>query len=139
MIPTIYLSGPIAGCEDSEANDWRTLVENLSSVYHFKTKNPMVRDYREFDNKVMPLATVNLIVEEDKIDIDLSQALIVNYDETERCVGTVMETIYAWEKGKIVVVVTRPGYFPSPWLVYHSHYQTHSHEDAIKYIMERIG
>ena len=42
---TIYLAGPMAGCSDSEANDWRDYVtEKLQN--DFNILSPMRRDYR---------------------------------------------------------------------------------------------
>jgi hypothetical protein len=102
---TIYLCGPINGCTDAEANDWRELVKVRAP--YFEYLNPMRRDYRGKEAE-----SVNEIVTLDKIDIANSDALLVNYDKPS-------------------VVVCRPDAVIGPWLRYHSHKITHSFDDAI--------
>jgi len=124
--PTIYLCGPINGCTDAEANDWRSLVKGLWSG---STIDPMRRDYRgrEAEN-------VRDIVELDKIDVLSSDVVLVNYDKPS--VGTSMEVLYAFERGKLVVVVARADASISPWLRYHSHRVCHSFAEALDQIGE---
>jgi hypothetical protein len=143
--PVIYLSGPIAGCTDAECKDWREYVKkaaidgrNYFGSSRYTVLDPMVRDYREFDFQENDLQTVCGIVEEDKHDIMRSDAVLVNYLPTKRCVGTVMEAIWSWDKGKLVVVNSPKGYHPSPWLHYHSHKLTWDLDDAIDYILGRF-
>lgn len=119
----VYLCGPINGCTDAEAKDWRE---------HVKTKlpdtlDPMRRDYRGREDQC-----VNEIVELDKVDVMKSDVLLVNYDKPS--VGTSMEVLYAFERGKVVVVVCRPEASISPWLRYHCHKIAHSFDEAIGYI-----
>lgn len=119
---TTYLAGPINGCSDGEANDWRNeAIEWLDT----KTKNPMDRDYRgrELDEGI-----ATEIVENDKIDINESQIVLVMYPGPSA--GTCMETIYSFGanrkknednySGKLVVVVDKSGKPLSPWMIYHS-------------------
>jgi nucleoside 2-deoxyribosyltransferase len=103
------LCGPINGCTDSECKDWR--AEALKRFP--QAINPMRRDYRGREAEC-----VNEIVELDKVDIQESDALLVNYDKPS--VGTSMEVFFAWTLGKTVVVVARAGSVISPWLRYHS-------------------
>lgn len=119
---TIYLCGPINGCTDAEANDWREHVKALAPQFSYL--NPMRRDYRGKEAE-----SVNEIVTLDKIDIANSHALLVNYDKPS--VGTSMEVYIAFSTGKLVVVVTRPDAVISPWLRYHSHAIEHSFADGI--------
>lgn len=119
---TIYLCGPINGCTDAEANDWREHVKALAPQFAYL--NPMRRDYRGKEAE-----SVNEIVTLDKIDIANSHALLVNYDKPS--VGTSMEVYIAFSTGKLVVVVTRPDAIISPWLRYHSHAIEHSFGDGI--------
>jgi len=123
----VYLCGPINGCADSEAKDWREFAKTLLR----DTLDPMRRDYRGREAEC-----VNEIVELDKIDVMKSDVLLVNYDKPS--VGTSMEVLYAFERGKVVVVVCRPEASISPWLRYHSHKIVHSFDAAIEYI-KRIG
>jgi hypothetical protein len=104
----VYLCGAIAGCSDTECKDWREVAKKVLP----DTLDPMVRDYRGKED-----SNTKDIVELDKRDIDNSDALLVNYIKPS--VGTSMEILYAWERGKIVVIVAAPGTVLSPWLKYH--------------------
>jgi nucleoside 2-deoxyribosyltransferase len=119
----VYLCGPINGCTDAEAKDWREYVKAQLP----DTLDPMRRDYRGREDQC-----VNEIVELDKIDVCNSDVLLVNYDKPS--VGTSMEVLYAFERGKLVVVVCKEGASISPWLRYHAHAILHSFGAAIDYI-----
>lgn len=121
---TIYLCGPINGCTDEECKDWRELVK---SKWSGKTLDPMRRDYRGKEDE-----SVNQIVEFDKIDLMNSDIILVNYDKPS--VGTSMEILYAFERGKFVVIVAQAGSRISPWMRYHSHAICCSFDDALRYI-----
>lgn len=108
---TIYLCGPINGCTDEECKDWREFVKEL---WTGPTLDPMRRDYRGKEDD-----SVKEIVELDKIDVMNSDVILVNYDKPS--VGTSMEILYAFERGKLVVVVAKDGTRISPWMRYHSH------------------
>lgn len=116
----IYLAGPINGCSDSEANDWRSAFKKL----HSNVLDPMARDYRgkEAEN-------VAGIVEGDKSDIDACDAVLVWFERPS--VGTSMEVLYAWERKKPVVVVNKSGKPISPWLAYHSIAIVNSADEAL--------
>lgn len=123
---TLYLCGPINGCTDSEAVDWR---EYVKTIWSGKTLDPMRRDYRGRENE-----SVNEIVELDKIDIAQSDALIVNYEKPS--VGTSMEVFHAFNTGKFVVVVCKKEAVISPWLRYHSHIITHNFEHGVQSVKD---
>jgi nucleoside 2-deoxyribosyltransferase len=108
---TTYLCGPIAGRSDQDCHNWRT--EAKQHLYG-QVLDPMSRDYRQdFVGKECE------IVELDKQDIRNADALLVHYDKPS--VGTSMEVLYAWERGKYIVIVNASGQeHISPWLVYHS-------------------
>lgn len=116
-----YLCGPINGCTDEECKNWREAAKLILHV----TVDPMVRDYRGREDDC-----VKEIVELDKKDIDGCEALLVNYDKPS--VGTSMEVLYAWEKGKYIVVVCKEGTKLSPWLKYHSSEIVHSFQEAFE-------
>jgi hypothetical protein len=124
MKPTIYLCGPINGCTDAEANDWRSVVKEQ---WRGKCIDPMKRDYRGKEAEAF-----REIVELDKIDVAGCDVMLVNYDKPS--VGTSMEILYGWERGKRIVVVCRPDAVISPWLRYHAHYLAHSFDNALAYI-----
>lgn len=127
---TVYLCGPINGCTDSEATDWREQVKRRAP--HFQYLDPMRRDYRGKEAE-----SINEIVTLDKVDIANSHALLVNYDKPS--VGTSMEVFIAFSTGKLVVVVARPDAVISPWLAYHSHRIMHSFDAAIIEITDLLA
>lgn len=125
---TIYLCGPIANCSDSECIDWREKVKKLWSG---KTLDPMRRDYRNVEE-----VPVKDVVQLDKVDIGFSDIVLVNY--TKPSVGTSMEVLYAFERGKLVVVVSKEDEVLSPWLLYHSHKVFPTIEKAILFLEEYL-
>lgn len=120
----VYLCGPINGCTDSEAKDWREWVK-ANGPSRWSYIDPMVRDYRGRETEAF-----REIVELDKIDVASSDVLLVNYDKPS--VGTSMEVLFAWQLGKRVVVVCRPDAVISPWLRYHAHTICHSFDVALE-------
>jgi nucleoside 2-deoxyribosyltransferase len=124
-VKTIYLCGPINGCTDAEANDWRSAVK---AAWSGATLDPMRRDYRGKEAE-----SFREIVELDKIDVAASDAIVVNYDKPS--VGTSMEVLFAWQIGKPIIVVCRPDVVISPWLRYHSHAIVHSFGAAVEEVV----
>lgn len=119
----VYLCGPINGCTDEECRDWRELVK----LRLLDTIDPMRRDYRGREAEA-----AREIVELDKVDVAAADILLVNFDKPS--VGTSMEIIWAWERGKMILVVHRAGANLSPWLTYHSHRRFIAFDDAIGFI-----
>lgn len=106
----VYLAGPINGCTDEEAKDWREWVKANAP---FQTIDPMRRDYRGREDQF-----VKEIVELDKLDILQADLILVNYDKPS--VGTSMEILFAWMNQKPIVVVAGVDTVISPWLRYHA-------------------
>lgn len=121
----VYLCGPINGCTDAEAKNWREAVkEHLYSLNCVVCSvDPMKRDYRE-------------IVELDKRDIRGCDIILVNYDKPS--VGTSMEVFYAWTLGIPIVVWHAPDAKLSPWLIYHSTSLVTSLDEAVAKLREII-
>lgn len=119
----VYLCGPINGCTDAEAKDWREAAKARLP----DTLDPMRNDWRGQEAQ-----KYTEIVETDKEDIEVADLLLVNYDKPS--VGTSMEILLAWLQQKPVIVVARPDTTISPWLRYHSTKIVHSFDDAIKWI-----
>ena len=115
----IYLCGPINGCTDQECNDWRELLMKAFP----RAINPMVRDYRGMEDE-----SYREIVDLDKRDVRLCDAVVVNYSKPS--VGTAMEIFYAWTIGKPVIVWCAEDCSISPWLRYHSTCFCHSLDDV---------
>ena len=106
----VYLAGPINGCSDAEATDWR---EAIKSRVGAECIDPMKRDYR-----VKELANYREIVELDKLEVVNSDCLVVMYSNPS--VGTSMEILYAWERGTPVLLIDSQNKPLSPWLIYHA-------------------
>ena len=109
----VYLGGPMTGCSYAVASEWRDEAKFWLNRHGITVLNPMDRDFRD-----SPLSHLPELVEEDKIAIELSDVVLVNF--TEKSIGTSMEMLYAWERGKRVIVVSEE-FTEDPWLVYHSH------------------
>jgi len=125
----VYLCGPITGCTDEEASDWRKKAEWALNDHGVYTLNPMDRDYRGDPNSHLPD-----LVEEDKIDIEMSDILLVNYYKPS--IGTSQEIILGWERNKRVITVAAPGIERPAWLVYHTHNFFDTFEEAYNKIYE---
>lgn len=111
----VYLGGPINGCTDEEAHGWRDALKPLIKDRGMTYVDPMDRDYR---GREMEPGIAAAIVENDKKDIDGCDVMLMNCPKPS--VGTSMEILYGWERGKKIVVVAPEGQTPSPWLVYHA-------------------
>jgi hypothetical protein len=125
----VYLCGPITGCSDEEASGWRKDAENKLNSLKIYTLNPMDRDYRG-----NPCSHLPELVVEDKIDIEMSDVLLVNYYRPS--IGTSQEIILGWERNKRVITVAAPGIERPAWLVYHTHNFFDNFEDAYEKIFE---
>lgn len=107
----VYLAGPILGCDDIEALDWRE--EAKRELVGVETLDPMRRDFRGYES-----VRVAEIVESDKADIKASGAVLAMCSRPSA--GTSMEILYAWRLGVPVVSVVPAGVPVSPWIAYHS-------------------
>ncbi len=112
----VYLGGPINGCTDEEASGWREQVKPAFEAAGHDWVDPMVRDYR---GREMEPGIAAEIVEVDKTDIEGCDVLLMNCPKPS--VGTSMEVLYGWERGKKIHAVIPENATPSPWLVYHTH------------------
>jgi len=124
----VYLSGPIKDATDEEAHGWRDEAIETLERGNVKCLNPMRRDYRED-----PCAHLPDLVENDKIDIEMCDIILVNFIRPS--VGTSMEILHSWERGKRVIVVCEE-YTNDAWLVYHSHDIFRTLEEAYEKIFE---
>lgn len=125
ILVQVYLCGPINGCTNEEATNWREAVKE-----HFPLSiDPMKRDYRGKE-----LTNYREIVDLDKRDICNSDIILVNYDKPS--VGTSMEVFFAWTKGIPIIVWHKPDAKLSPWLIYHSTSLVTSLDEAVAKIKE---
>ena len=127
----VYLCGPIFNCIDEECKDWRKYM--IEHTPHVTFLDPMRRDYRGIETE-----SYLDIVEKDKVDVGLCDVLVVNHNPEKASVGTSMETLYAWERGKYIIVVC-PDAPLTPWLRYHSHAIVHTYDSAIDELLRVKG
>lgn len=121
----IYLCGPINGCTDAEASDWREFMKER--LFQHEHIDPMKRDYRGKE-----AIAYREIVDLDKADVRAADLILVNYDKPS--VGTSMEVFYAWSLDKPVLVWAPPTAVISPWLRYHSTKIVRSIDEAVETI-----
>ncbi|MGZ4849815.1 MAG: nucleoside 2-deoxyribosyltransferase [Candidatus Bathyarchaeia archaeon] len=115
---SVYLAGPIDNCTHEEMWVWRDRAEALLHPMH--CFSPCKRTFT--DNNPVSFRSKE-VVTLDKAEIAASDCLLVYYNEPlagSRMTGTTMEIIYAFERGKLVVVVTDIERVSS-WVDYHSH------------------
>ena len=132
----IYLGGPIAGASIEELHGWRDQVKKELSSYTFL--DPTDRVYSKEEE--MSSKIVNEIITLDKVDISISEIIFVNLSLIGKlkCIGSIMELIYAFEKGKFVVVIMPTDSAVSPWITYHSHFVVNSIAEGCKVIKNRF-
>lgn len=130
-----YTIGPINGCSDSEANDWRNLMEQLlpaSQGYHHL--NPMVRDYR---GREMEPGIATEITNGDLADCVACDVAVAFKPKPSD--GSAMEQFYVNRVlKKTVVVIVPPGVTPSPWTVRFSTVIVQSEREAAEWIKNRF-
>jgi nucleoside 2-deoxyribosyltransferase len=106
----VYLAGPINGCTDDEANDWRTEAKRL--LPGIVTLDPMRRDYRGRESQPGVWEEIQRL---DREDIQACDVVLVNAAVPSW--GTARELEYAITTlGKPVVVIAPRHKTPSPWL-----------------------
>lgn len=130
----VYLCGPMDDYTESELGTWRKDAKEYLRGRGITCLDPTDRPYRNADYKEDPESVLPDLVEADKIDIEASDVLLVNY--TKISVGTSMEILIAWQKGKQVIVVSPEGMCLGAWIWYHSHKRFHTMEEAYDHIVQ---
>lgn len=110
----VYLIGPINGCTDAEANDWRSLMKSFLPGYEML--DPMRRDYR---GREMEPGIAAEIVRGDLGDCMAADVAVAFRPKPSD--GSAMEQFYMIQNlAKEVVVIVPAGVIPSPWTVFYS-------------------
>ena len=140
MNKVIYLCGPIHDCTEDEIVEWRQYVRTQVSYLHtVSVLDPTDRDFRTYD--VLTDKEYKEIVELDKIDVALCDILFVNFNKAmarRASVGSSMEMLYAWEKGKHIIVANTAVVELSPWVHYHSHSLVDTLDAAIEEVFRLV-
>jgi hypothetical protein len=118
-----YLAGPINGCTDNEAINWREVAKaRLGDRYCL---DPMRRDYRGREDEC-----VDEIVAGDLADIAASDVMLANCWQVSW--GTAMEIFYASSVlDMLVYAVLPPDARVSPWLRHYAHVISRDLNEAI--------
>jgi len=125
----VYLAGPINGCTDYEAIDWRLHAQ--ARLGADAVIDPMRRDYRH-----KPVDPAELVYA-DLEDIENSTALLANC--WKQSAGTLMELVYAQRVfGNVPTYVVWPTFAePSPWIVHHATYIFNDLDDALNALLRQ--
>jgi nucleoside 2-deoxyribosyltransferase len=141
---TVYLAGPIDGCDDLETFGWRREATALLAP-DFDALDPTrslilgpdgTRRVDAGETGVVPQADAcRFIVDQDLRDIQACDVLLARC--TRPSFGTPMEIFRAFMQGKVVVLWrdALPDLPPwSPWLVCHSHARLPSLPAAVELV-----
>jgi nucleoside 2-deoxyribosyltransferase len=148
MQPTVYLAGPIAGCTESQANDWRRqAAKALGANYNIKAISPLrceplvgdryqvVYDDPKFGS-AMAIAGKN-IFDVRRCDMLLAYLPVKNFSPS---VGTICEIGWAYALGKQTVLVSdSPAITGHPLMQAQCHWILPSLDDAIEVIGGVLG
>lgn len=107
----VYLAGPINGCSDSEAKDWRAVTRSQLEAAGHTVVDPMDRDYRGKER-----GHAHDIVYADMVAIRECDAVLANCWKPS--FGTAMEIHYAYVLGRRVLAVAEEPV--SPWVDFHA-------------------
>ena len=127
MSVTFYLCGPILDGEERwRSLEWREMSFDILTSRGFKVFNPMVSE--EYGNVHYDEQFKELIVPRDKLMIDRSDVIIVNYLHKELSIGTCMEIMYAHSKGKKVIWFAEDQELgirleENPWVIAHNDWE----------------
>lgn len=132
MTIKVYLAGAIHHVHPDFATRWRRdATARLTRAGH-ETLDPTVG--KDFDHPGVntTLYTPQQIVEADKAMIDRADVLLVEMSRSDvPYIGTSMEILYAWERGKHVVVW---GGSESYWVRYHAARNFLTLHEALSYL-----
>lgn len=135
----IYLAGAISDAPDSGI-PWREDAKKMFSdgyvandpldKYNATEDNVNVVEFPDRANNV----TDAELVMEDKVAIEDSDAVLVNWQSNLSKTGTPMEVIFAYERGIPVVVwhSDRVRHELSPWIRHHTTFMFERFEDAVE-------
>lgn len=126
----LYLCGPMDGCTQQQAEEWRLRSEIMLSPY-YDILTPMVRDL--FRDGYVRDIHEPLIVEGDKNDIDACDVVLAHLWKPS--FGSPMEIIYAHMMNKLVISVVPEPIPLSPWVTYHSKHTYRSLTQAHAYLV----
>jgi len=121
MLRYVYLAGPIAGCTELEANDWRHWVSvqlayksqgQIRGINPLRCEPIMGDRYDQNSNPDPKFGTMRAIAAKNRHDVRNADVVLAflpdrkgQHDERPSY-GTICEIVWAAEDGKMVVVVS---------------------------------
>lgn len=111
--PTIYLAGPISGGTYEGVTDWRNYAHRWLQEHNIDALSPMrgkqhllkVLTIKDTHDEHV-LSTARAIMHRDYFDVARSDALLVNFLDSERVsIGTCMEIAWAYAAHKPVICI----------------------------------
>jgi len=120
MNKTVYLAGAIDHVSPAFAIRWRKDAAKRLDAAGYSVLDPT--DGKDLDDPNVNISTFTPaeIVESDKAMIDKSDILLVEISRKDiPYIGTSMEILYAWERGKKIIVWGGPR---SYWIRYHANH-----------------
>ena len=124
MTPTVYLAGPIAGCDEGQAKDWRAYVDAVLQGYGMRGMSPLRCEPQVTKSRKYALSytcklygTPKAIFSKNRLDVQRCDATLayLPLKNFSISIGTVLETAWAYEAGKMLVVVSdRPDVLNHP-------------------------
>lgn len=115
MTRYVYLAGPIAGCTEGEAKDWRAYVEaelatlpgHIVGVSPLRCE-PKIEGRYQLNYDDPKFGTPKAINAKNRFDTLRADIVLAYFPDVERLsVGTIMEVAWALWDGKPVIVVSR--------------------------------
>lgn len=110
--PSVYLSGPMLGCDICDCTNWRDYVTSELEKYNITCYSPMRYKKYQGDRIVhgsivpSPITTDLALKERDRMDCERCDLIFVNLlGATEISIGTIMEIGWADAYRKPIVVV----------------------------------
>lgn len=127
MNVTFYLCGPILSENERwRSLEWREIAFDILDSNGFNVFNPMVSE--DYGNVHYDEQFKELIVPRDKLMIDRSDVIIVNWIPKEMSIGTCMEVMYAHQQGKKVIWFAEDQSLAleleeNPWVIAHNDWE----------------
>lgn len=149
----VYLAGPILGCNEGEAHDWRIAVASRLRVHNILGISPLrcepLRTARYgFGNNDDPLfGTAKAIASKNQMDVRLCEATLAflprnwtGLPEWHQSYGTMQELAWAHAWGKITVTVSDdPDVFKHPVIGVSSGWMLRTLNEATELLIGLLG
>ena len=148
--PHVYLAGPIAGCLEGEAKDWRFYADSLLSPYHVRGISPLRcepavdgkyddAESGQFEDKMF--GSHDAIVAKNWYDLNQCDATLAYLPpDYNLSIGTISEIAWAFAVRKpLVIVATDPKILNHPMTQVQAGWLLDNLEDACEVLGQILG